>query len=115
MVNAYVPSFQQHPVIYAYHLQLQTSDFVDCRFGLITAMAPANPALKMGYLRICWSHGSDHSPNPQSTKSEVCNCKLMFINNQVLLDDGNRIIIPQGNFNAFGRWAHINVKLYFSL
>ncbi len=33
-------------------------------------------ALKMGYLSICWSHDSDHSPNLQSTKSEVCNCKV---------------------------------------
>ncbi len=29
----------------------------------------------MDYVGICWSHGSDHSPNLQSTKSEVCNCK----------------------------------------
>ncbi len=38
--------------------------------------------------------------NLQSTKSEVCNCKLIRINNQVLLDDGNRIIITQGNFKV---------------
>ncbi len=31
------------------------------------------------------------------TKKEVCNCKLIRINNQLLLDDGNRIIIPHGN------------------
>ncbi len=56
---------------------------------------------QMGYLRIYWSHGRDHSPNVQSTKSEVCNCKFICINNRVLLDDGNRIIIPQGSFNFF--------------
>ena len=38
------------------------------------------------YLRIRWNHGSHHSPNLQSTKSEVCNCKLIRINNQVLLE-----------------------------
>ncbi len=35
-----------------------------------------------------------------STKSEVCNCKLIHINNQVVLDDGNRIIILWGDFKV---------------
>ena len=70
---------------------------------LVTNMADAvcRTAPKMGYLRIRWSHGSDHSPNLQSTKSEVCNCKLIRINNQVLLDDGNKIIIPQGTLKFY--------------
>ena len=38
-------------------------------------------------------------------KSEVCNWKLIHINNQVLLDDGNRIIIPQVNFQVHEIWA----------
>ncbi len=50
------------------------------------------------HLRICWSHGSDHSSNLQSTKSEVCNCKLIRINNQVLLEWWDiRIITLQGS------------------
>ena len=37
----------------------------------------------------------------QFTKSEVHSCKLIRINNQMLLEDGNRIIIPRGNFKIF--------------
>ncbi len=43
-------------------------------------------------------HGSCHCHILQSTKSEVCKCKLIHMNNQMILDDGDRIIIPQGNF-----------------
>ncbi len=34
----------------------------------------------------------------QASAMLVTNCKLIRINNQVLLDDGNKITIPQGNF-----------------
>ncbi len=79
------------------NLQLQTSDVADCWFGLWSL-----PWLQriLGYLRIRRSHGSDHSPNLLFATSEVCNCKLIRINNQVLLDDGNRIIIAQGKFKV---------------
>ncbi len=62
------------------NLQLQTSDFVDCTFGLWSLQC---------LQQILW--------NPFLV---ICNCNLIRLNNQVLLDDGNRIIIPQGNFKV---------------
>ncbi len=80
------------------NLQLQTSDFADlwlCRPLTLWSLLwlqqiPKNPLTVQSYI----------TAKSTSTKSEVCNCKLIRINNQVLLDDGIRIIIPQGNFKV---------------
>ncbi len=95
------------------NLQLETSDFVDVDMGFDHCHGSSKNGL-FKYLLQPWKWSQ---PKHTSTKSEVCNCKLMRINNQVLLDDGKRIIIPQGNFKAsfVAVYSYVNVDIFPSL